>query len=709
MKLWSILPVKKTFPPNVQQKKIDPEAVRLLVDAKGVDPMPSLQETANSAITIFDADPIGLINVLCLMVTTTLEKMAKVHTNKAQIKYIGERIQVLHPTLAQLKNDQRGCRFLKRPLISFKDCMDECHAQVCKYSEKKWFKKILTSGADQEKFQQLAIRLNDNIGQLNLTLNVEQAMVVDQMQKRQLQDKADIMANMARIIQLEEESIREVNALRQERQRCSISQKEFNTILGQQLEAIPLEMARKFELNATEQQAFFEAQFNLLNKRFVELNASSKPKTKPPIPRDLSIPFYDLVFDDVIKKGSIGVIYRGEWCGVPAAIKIVGNRIQGDDYKYFLNELNNMARLHHPNIVQVYGACLEPEACIVMEYVSQGSLMQLLKDKPLDLSACAQIAKDLGNALRYLHNVGGIHRDLNPDNVLIDELGSAKLSDFGLAKSMSKNVSTVINIHDNNRRSSGQHSYLEWMAPELNERAVKPSPMTDIYNLGLTLYYLFARESLFVNVPRDQLMLAVKEGLCRENIVEKIPAEYQDLIKSCLHLNAALRPDALEVSNQLTAIHSKIKISPKAVPRQSALGQFSALSPDVVHATGGVYARDGNHEQAYQCYLHAANAGCMRAETDLGMALLNGAGCQQDKPEAFTRLLSAAKKDHLRAQFNVAAMLEFGDGIPKDTAQALYWYEQAAAQKNDKAAAKVLELKSQLSSSASQKEFNKTF
>ena len=68
--------MKKAFSPNVQPKKTDPEAARLLVDAKvkeaenqlakGADPMATLQDTANSAIAIFDADPVGLINVLCL-------------------------------------------------------------------------------------------------------------------------------------------------------------------------------------------------------------------------------------------------------------------------------------------------------------------------------------------------------------------------------------------------------------------------------------------------------------------------------------------------------------------------------------------------------------------------------------------------------------------------------------------------------------------
>ncbi|MDQ2995364.1 MAG: protein kinase, partial [Pseudomonadota bacterium] len=342
-------------------KKLELVEAQLLKE--GIDPLADVQDIKRKAIAIFAEDPTAFVSVTCLMVKAVLERLSKVQGNKAQLRYLRDRILALEPCLRKLINDPKGSIVLKGPLVTFSQCLEECGMQVQKYSEKRWWKIILAAGVNKDTFEKLALRLNESINQLNLVVSVEQNAVLHELGVRQREDKNEILAQMSNILQLEEASKRELHAAREMQHKLGMEQKEFNSVLGQQLEASSLEMARKLQLTETEQKKFFEAQFAMLNQRFVELKAQAKPNTVPAIPVDLSIPFYDMIIDSHIKKGSSATIYKGEWCGVPVAIKKVGARLQGDQYKQFINEVNNMSKLRHPNIIQVYGACLEPEAC----------------------------------------------------------------------------------------------------------------------------------------------------------------------------------------------------------------------------------------------------------------------------------------------------------------------------------------------------------
>lgn len=99
------------------------------------------------------------------------------------------------------------------------------------------------------------------------------------------------------------------------------------------------------------------------------------------------------------------------------------------------SELRVHSALHHPRVIAILGSFEhENKQVLVMEYASGGTLsMEIKKAGRLPPRRVATVIQELAEALRYVHQKGVMHRDLKPDNVLLDSNGSIKLADFGLA------------------------------------------------------------------------------------------------------------------------------------------------------------------------------------------------------------------------------------------------------------------------------------
>jgi len=155
----------------------------------------------------------------------------------------------------------------------------------------------------------------------------------------------------------------------------------------------------------------------------------------------------------------------------------------------FRKEAQSAAALNHPNVVQIYDqGCFEDERYyIAMEHVPGGSLEDLiLRGGPLAPAESARLASQVAEALRAAHERGIVHRDIKPQNVLLDETGEAKVADFGIALAASRTSTSGTNL------LFGTPSY---MSPEqaMGERV---GPESDLYSLGVVLY-----EMLTATVP----------------------------------------------------------------------------------------------------------------------------------------------------------------------------------------------------------------
>ena len=165
------------------------------------------------------------------------------------------------------------------------------------------------------------------------------------------------------------------------------------------------------------------------------------------------------------------------------ALKVLKEHYAKDErfVRRFWKEAQSAAALNHPNVVQIYdqGRAEDGRYYIAMEHMTGGSLEDLiLRRGPLGPSEAARLASQVAEALHAAHRRGIVHRDIKPQNVLLDEAGHAKVADFGIALAASRTSTSGTNL------LFGTPSY---MSPEqaMGERV---GPESDLYSLGVVLY-----------------------------------------------------------------------------------------------------------------------------------------------------------------------------------------------------------------------------
>ena len=172
------------------------------------------------------------------------------------------------------------------------------------------------------------------------------------------------------------------------------------------------------------------------------------------------------------------------------ALKILHEQYTRDeDYvERFRREARAVAQLTHPNIVTVIDRGEQDgRQFIVFEYVDGQNLKELSARGPLDAREAIGLALQVAHALSFAHARGLVHRDVKPQNVLLNDDGQAKVTDFGIARSLDVHgvtqTGTVLGTSD-------------YIAPE-QARGQKVDPKTDIYSLGVVLYELLTGEVPF--------------------------------------------------------------------------------------------------------------------------------------------------------------------------------------------------------------------
>lgn len=191
----------------------------------------------------------------------------------------------------------------------------------------------------------------------------------------------------------------------------------------------------------------------------------------------------------LINTGGMGEVYRGRNIhnGEPVAIKIVLPHLANDEMivSLFQKEAKVLGRLFHEAIVRYHVFTNDPEIgrpCIVMEFVEGTSMNEIVKKGPMPLEDVKVLLRRLAGALDKAHTVGVVHRDLSPDNVILEDgqVSHAKIIDFGIAKSSMKGDATLLQ-----GQFAGKFSYV---APEqLGAFGGTVDGRTDIYSLGLMM------------------------------------------------------------------------------------------------------------------------------------------------------------------------------------------------------------------------------
>ena len=211
-----------------------------------------------------------------------------------------------------------------------------------------------------------------------------------------------------------------------------------------------------------------------------------------------------------IGDGGHAFVFKGEGEGDVVAIKMLKPSAIDDDNleKRFLLEAESLKKLKHPAIVGFKDyRYLNGYHYLVLEFMDQGSVDNLFHTNgPLEPKYALPIFFNVLGAISYAHDQGIIHRDMKPNNVLINSKGEAKLSDFGIAK--------VVGAGHNLTRKGYALGTMGYMAPELISQGVV-SVMTDIYALGVTLYEMLTTRKPFEFENENESPLNFARRVCQ--------------------------------------------------------------------------------------------------------------------------------------------------------------------------------------------------
>jgi serine/threonine protein kinase len=158
----------------------------------------------------------------------------------------------------------------------------------------------------------------------------------------------------------------------------------------------------------------------------------------PPTPVELAERLPNLEVTEMLGHGGMGVVYKGRqpFLDRLVAIKLIRPDFDSEESQQnFIREARSLAKLTHPYIVNVFDCGKAGELYyFVMEYVEGKSLRQLIAQKAVSQRDVLDFVPQIGEALQYAHDLGIVHRDVKPENVIVDRRRRVRLVDFGLAK-----------------------------------------------------------------------------------------------------------------------------------------------------------------------------------------------------------------------------------------------------------------------------------
>ncbi len=209
---------------------------------------------------------------------------------------------------------------------------------------------------------------------------------------------------------------------------------------------------------------------------------------------DLAPHFPQLEIIELLGQGGMGAVYKARQKHLDRliALKVIPPEAATDPAfaERFAREARALARLNHPNIVTVYDfGQSDGVYFLLMEFVDGLNLRQTMQGGNLAPPEALAIVPHICDALQYAHDQGIVHRDVKPENVLLDKTGRVKIADFGLAKLLTQSPLDYTLTHS--MQVMGTPRY---MAPEQIEHPTDVDHRADIYSLGVMFYEMLTGE-----------------------------------------------------------------------------------------------------------------------------------------------------------------------------------------------------------------------
>ena len=223
----------------------------------------------------------------------------------------------------------------------------------------------------------------------------------------------------------------------------------------------------------------------------VEFAGGSPASDQPlPEPAELAQLFPQLEILELLGQGGMGAVYKARQVKLDrlVALKILQPRFGADPTfaERFAREAQALARLNHANIVTVYDfGDVKGLYYFLMEFVDGVNLRQSMREKNLTPEQALAIIPQICEALQFAHDEGVVHRDVKPENVLLDKRGRVRIADFGLAKLLGRTTADLqLTV------SHQMMGTLHYMAPEQMQDPLRVDHRADIYSLGVVFYEL---------------------------------------------------------------------------------------------------------------------------------------------------------------------------------------------------------------------------
>ncbi|XP_037091326.1 LIM domain kinase 1-like, partial [Pollicipes pollicipes] len=260
----------------------------------------------------------------------------------------------------------------------------------------------------------------------------------------------------------------------------------------------------------------------------------------------------DLVKSDLLGTGFFGKVFKvtHQTTGEVMVLKEL-YRVDEDAQSNFLKEVAVLRSLDHPNVLGFIGVLYkERKLHLVTEYISGGSLWDLIHNagEPLPWEQRVGFARDIAAGMAYLHSRDIIHRDLNSHNCLVRENRTVVVADFGLARIITENHSTLERRKMNRaRRLQRKKRYTVvgnpyWMAPEMM-RGQKYDEKVDIFSFGIILCEVIGRVAADPDfLPRRSKDFGLDEGEFQSRFCAGCPQAFFKITCLCCNTNADLRP-----------------------------------------------------------------------------------------------------------------------------------------------------------------------
>ena len=331
----------------------------------------------------------------------------------------------------------------------------------------------------------------------------------------------------------------------------------------------------------------------------------------------------------------------------------------------------------------------EKKLFFVYDLAEQGSLKKYVQSKTrLEEQEALEIFRSLLHTLKLIHNLGVIHQDIKPENIVIKD-NKYYFCDFGLSTLNQKHIDIVHLKTD-----------IRFAAPEVYHGFY--DKRTDIYALGCVLYYLCTGVNVFdIDSKQSSAYIMLAHSKLNLDFTKVKSKKIQYLLKRMLDKNYMQRASIPELEyillnnyNDLNILQTPLDYAPEQNRSEQAI--YEELSSDNIpfaqNALAIFYAKQ-NPQQAFELYFNSAQNGLLKAYFNLGLCYKDAIGCSKNMQKAFECFSKAAIHHHENATYMVGLFYEYGIYVKQDLQKAYQLYKSAAYHGQKKAYEKLKSMK----------------